>query len=164
MSNNSSLSTTNEEQERRSDVNDETKNTFTYTMRSTNIELDEDWYSISDTCRILQLSPVWVRRQIKQSKFKKTKKVDGKWWISKESILTKLEYLEEKDTRLEKRSRGEETTSYQVPSIKSCFIIRRRVKEDTELTDQQRELFLERIDSYEEFFTTRLSKIREERK
>jgi hypothetical protein len=152
------------ENDKKGETNVSEESTFTYTKRTTNIELEDDWYSINDTCKILQLSQVWVRRQIKQRKFEKTKKVDGKWWISRESILEKLEYLEEKDERLERRLRGESTSNYVVPSLKSCSIIRRRVKLDETLNEEQRELFLERIDSYEEFFTQRLSKIREERK
>lgn len=138
--------------------------TFTYKKRTTKVQLDKEWYSINETCRLLQLSQVWVRRQIKQRKFTKTTKRDGKWMIHRDSILEKLEKLEEKDERLEKRQRGEFTSNYVVPSIKSCTIIRRRVKEDKTLNEEQRELFLERIDSYEEFFTTRLSKIKKSRK
>jgi hypothetical protein len=139
------------------------ENTFTYTKRTSNVELKKTQYSINDTCKILQLSSVWVRRMIKQGKLV-AKKVDGKWMISRESIYEKLDFLGEKDERLERRIRGESTHTYQVPSLKSCDIIERRVKEDKSLTKEQRELFTKRIDSYRTYFTKRLDKIRKERK
>lgn len=150
--------------ERKEKVPTMSENQFLYTKRTSDVELDKEWYTISETVSITQLSPVWVRRQVKQKKFEKTRFHDGKWYIHRDSILDKLSYLQEKDERLEKRSRGEITSGYQVPSLKSCDIIERRIKEDSELDDDTRDLFLSRIDSYRQYFTERLDKIRKERK
>lgn len=142
-------------------TNDE--GTFLYSKRSVDrVKLTKEWYSIKETCGILQLSQVWVRRQLKQNKLV-GKLQDGKWMISRKSILSKLEMLEEKDERLERRMKGEEITSYQVPSLKACDIISRRVRKDKKLTQEQRELFLESIESYRRFFQSRLVEIRKNR-
>jgi len=136
--------------------------TFEYSKRSGSVELDKEFYTLSEVIKITQLSPVWVRRMIKQKKLA-AKKVDGKWLVKAEALRDKMCDLQMSDERMERRSKGEFDGAYQVPSLKSCDIIERQVRDDAAITEEARELFLQRIESYREYFTSRLVAIREER-
>lgn len=123
-------------------------------------EKKQEWLTLKQTRQILDLSPVWVRRMVKQGKLGDYRRDPaGRILVSKDRVLEKQAELEEK---WRKQREGGNTPS-RVPSLQSCDIIARAVENDGELTDEEKAKFVGRIEAYRQFFTARLEAIRSER-
>lgn len=117
------------------------------------------WYTLKEAQRILDLSPVWVRRMTKQGKLGKVSKdVLGRILIDSKEVEKKLKSLEEKRSQKVKSS-----NNYVPPSLKAVNIIRRAIKLDNKLDKASKDLFLKTLARYEELFKARLEVIRKER-
>jgi len=123
-------------------------------------EQKQEWMTLKETQRVLDLSPVWVRRMVKQGKLGEYRRDPaGRILVSAERVLEKRAALEEKWA---KQLSGDKGPS-RVPSLQACDIIGRAVENDDELTDEERARFQERIEAYRQFFTERLEVLRNSR-
>lgn len=104
---------------------------------------------LREMCRILDRSNVWIRRMVKDGRFKSAVKVDGRWRIDREEVLVHLDVLKEKEERYEKKKRGEFKYPYSRPSQTSIRMIRSKVSSDDVLDDSTKEAFLEALVRYE---------------
>lgn len=105
-------------------------------------------YTLREATTYLDLSPLWVRRMVKKGIIK-AEKVDGKWMLDATSVEDKKKALKEKYKKQELRRQGLLQREYLPPSLKSVQMIRRKVIADEGLTNEERNLFLERLDRYE---------------
>lgn len=107
-------------------------------------------YSIKEVCVLTQLSHVWVRRSITTKK-RPSRKVPNErgvlvWRMKHEVLVQWLKDLEEKDQR--KKDRLNNYTFERRPSEMSCNMMKRKVSSDTTLTQEQKDIFLSRIEIY----------------
>lgn len=107
-------------------------------------------YSIKEVCVITQLSHVWVRRSITTKKRSARKITNDKgvlvWRMNHKDLVQWLQDLYEKDQR--KKERLNNYTFERRPSEMSCNMMKRKVSDDTTLTQEQKDLLLSKIETY----------------
>jgi len=109
-------------------------------------------YKIREACMILGLQDVWVRRAIKTGVRQGYLK-DGVWYIPLTTIQAWWDSIEERQERKLQRARNpEEFVANRRPSRMAVRMIRKRVQEDTSLTDEERELLLRKLEEYKTSF------------
>jgi len=112
---------------------------------------NKEWFTIREVMFITQLNGIWVRTQVKDGRWKVKKDEKGRWLVSRQSLHSKLLQLHGKD----ERKRLGLKTEYKdpPPRIRSAKIIRKQVKVDSLLKEDERKLILKTLDRYEDHFT-----------
>jgi len=105
-------------------------------------------YKIKEACMILGLQDVWVRRAIKTGVREGYLK-EGVWYIPLSTIQLWFNDIEERQERKLQRARNpQEFVANRRPSRQAVRMIRKQVEEDSELTDEERELILRKLSEY----------------
>jgi len=105
-------------------------------------------YSIEDAVKILELSYSWVYRAVRTGA-RYAVKADGRWMIPEGVLAAWLEKVQ--GTTERKRTKHLDPDAFyreRRPSHIAIRMVRRKVLADSEITSDQRELFLCRLDAY----------------
>lgn len=131
-----------------------------FETRLESLELgDKTEFSINEFATIAGLSRVWVRRAITKGKKPATKRqtrtrgenVVPKWFIAYDDARVWYEEVRQKQAdKVERYLNPKAYSQRRRPSEMSHRMTSRKVEADTMLTDEQRELFQDRLDAYRE--------------
>jgi len=112
--------------------------------------------TLKEATKILDLSPVWVRRMAKQGDLGElTRDPAGRILLPAGAVNAKRAELEAKYEKARNRQ-----SNYIPPSLKAVDIIKRAVENDGELKAKEKAHFLERLAAYRAFYEERLESIR----
>jgi len=102
------------------------------------------YYTIVEAAEIIGLSEDWVRRSIKSGRYPATFE-GGVWRIAPDTLARWQEDFNRKEKRRLARLRD---PNFYRPSRHAVRMVSRKVRKDETLTDEQRELFLQRLETY----------------
>ena len=119
------------------------------------VVVEEKFMGLREVCKMLDRSNVWIRRLVKEGRFEgSVKDVDGEWRIKESEVLKYLEVLKERERKYEEKKRGEFKYPYTRPSITSIRMIRTKVTNEKDMSEEERERFLMFLSKWEEEYNS----------